>query len=424
MGVLNLALKDLLQVWRDKGGLFWLLAFPVIYAGFFGTIFSGGGGGPAGEMAIAVVDRDQTPLSRAFVARLASNEALRVRSAAEETAREDVRKGRISAYLVIEAGYGEGMGFGGGDGGGLQVSADPSRQAEAGYLRGILMSTWFEVIREELLNFDRARTWIDTGRASLAAGHADAPEPVAEILRGLLDQLERLIDTVEAGQGDSRAGWSGPPVSFAEVQPEAASDEPRNAFEFYFPIALLWSMFGSVMVSALSLVRERVSGTMLRLRVSPLSRAAILGGKGLACFLTALGVMTLLILLGHFVFGVRLDHPGRLALALTSTALCFVGITMLLASLARTEEAAGGSASATLLIMMMIGGAMVPRFVMPGWLKSASHLSPVKWGILAIEGGTWRGFTLGELLPACGVLLAVGISCYLAGVVLMRRYQG
>ena len=65
----------------------------------------------------------------------------------------------------------------------------------------------------------------------------------------------------------------------------------------------------------------------------------------------------------------------------------------------------------------------LPRFFMPSWLLSISHISPFRWGIVALECGTWRAFSLAKLLPSCGVLLGVGLVCYLAGVVLLRRFE-
>ena len=134
-------------------------------------------------------------------------------------------------------------------------------------------------------------------------------------------------------------------------------------------------------------------------------------------------LMSALLLIGNLAFGVRLGHPLRLALALSSTALCFVGIMMLIASVGRTEEAAGTSASAILLILMMLGGAMIPRFIMPSWQLRMSNISPVKWGLQAIEGAIWRDFTLAEMLPTCAVLLVTGAGCFAAGVATLRRTE-
>ena len=56
-------------------------------------------------------------------------------------------------------------------------------------------------------------------------------------------------------------------------------------------------------------------------------------------------------------------------------------------------------------------------------MQRISHLSPVKWGILALEGAIWRGFTLGEMFIPCAILLSVGVICFGAGVAILSRSE-
>ncbi|HRP62893.1 MAG TPA: ABC transporter permease, partial [Phycisphaerales bacterium] len=93
---------------------------------------------------------------------------------------------------------------------------------------------------------------------------------------------------------------------------------------------------------------------------------------------------------------------------------------MLLSVLGKTEAAAGGIGWAVLLVMAMLGGGMVPLFLMPGWMQSISHISPVKWAVLALEGAIWRGFSPAEMLLPCAVLLGVGAGGFLLGSRLFR----
>jgi len=71
--------------------------------------------------------------------------------------------------------------------------------------------------------------------------------------------------------------------------------------------------------------------------------------------------------------------------------------------------------------LAMLGGGMIPLFVMPAWLQTASNFSPVKWGIYALEGAIWRGLGPGELLTAWGILLAVGVVGFALGVKSLSR---
>ncbi len=52
---------------------------------------------------------------------------------------------------------------------------------------------------------------------------------------------------------------------------------------------------------------------------------------------------------------------------------------------------------------------------MPPFMRTVSHVSPVKWAILAMEGAIWRGFSLAEMLLPCGILLAIGVVSFIVG---------
>lgn len=63
---------------------------------------------------------------------------------------------------------------------------------------------------------------------------------------------------------------------------------------------------------------------------------------------------------------------------------------------------------------------MIPQFLMPGWMRVIGNLSPVKWTILAMEGAVWRGFSPGEMLLPCAILVTFGAVCFAVGVRALR----
>jgi len=108
-----------------------------------------------------------------------------------------------------------------------------------------------------------------------------------------------LIDPSPFGQ---------PEIKYVDVAAERKG--PRSAFEITFPQALQWALIGVAAAFALSIVTERTRGTLLRLRLAPISRAHILAGKGLACFTACVSVCALLMAIGVVVFGVRVVSWG------------------------------------------------------------------------------------------------------------------
>jgi ABC-2 type transport system permease protein len=170
-------------------------------------------------------------------------------------------------------------------------------------------------------------------------------------------------------------------------------------------------------------VNERKIGTFQRLLVAPLSRTHILAGKTMACFFACIVVICIQWVGAKFIFKMPINKPMLFVPAVTCTAFCFVGLMMIASTLGRTEQAAAGLAWALFMIMAMLGGGMVPLLFMPQWLRSISHISPIKWSILAMEGAVWRGFTLTEMFVPCGVLLAIGGISFLLGVIILRKMQ-
>jgi ABC-2 type transport system permease protein len=52
---------------------------------------------------------------------------------------------------------------------------------------------------------------------------------------------------------------------------------------------------------------------------------------------------------------------------------------------------------------------------MPSWVQSVAVISPIRWTMLAIEGGVWRNFTIAEMAMPCAILISVGLVCFAAG---------
>jgi energy-coupling factor transporter ATP-binding protein EcfA2 len=200
-------------------------------------------------------------------------------------------------------------------------------------------------------------------------------------------------------------------------------DRPTSGYEISFTQSISWGIFGCVSAFAMSLVTERVFGTYLRLRVSPVTRGEILAGKGLACFLACAMVAAFLLALGGLVFGVRVLDPVKLAVAIAASSACFVGLMMFTSVLGRTERAVAGSVWAIMMPLAMLGGSMVPQIAMPRWMQTAGSISPVKWMIRSFEGAIWRDLPWSEMLIASGIMLAMGAVFYLIGLVILLKYD-
>ncbi|MCK4873647.1 MAG: ABC transporter permease [Phycisphaerales bacterium] len=412
--VFTLALKDLTLLRRDLFAMFWVVAFPLVFGLFFGAIFGGAGDGARSAMPIVIVDQDQTDGSTAFIDRLDASTAINVEPSDDpEASRDLVRRGKRVACIVVRDGFGKS--FGGMFGGEslLEITIDPSRGAEQGMLQGLLQEAMYRSVIDRFRDSTVAR---ESSQSSIDSIRADEGiDPIQKaILLTFMGSLDTFLGTIDpAMYEDAMTFDGGGGIETVEVETESRGP---TSFEISFPQAMMWGVIGCAAAFAISIVQERTGGTFLRLRVSPISRAQILAGKGLACFLAITGVLVGMLLVETLILGVRLGNPAGLVLAVVCTGVCFVGIMMLVSVIGKTEQAVAGAGWAAFLVMAMLGGGMVPVFFMPRWMYMLSHASPVQWGITAIQGATWRGYSFTELLPSCGLLVGVGIACYVIGV--------
>lgn len=422
--LLTICVKDLRLLLRDRAGLFFTFAFPFLYALFFGFVFSGGGDEGPRTIPLRLVDLDSSAVSAAFLDSLAARPGLDARRDSLRGAEDAVRRGRASAALLVLPGFGAAsQRLFGGDPPTLELVHDPTRQAEVALLQGVLMDQAFRGLAQRLERPASLMPVVAAWQDSLAL-QAGVP-PHLQRWVGDLDHFlaqEARAESLRAGSGGAAprsglAAWE--PLRVKARELSISRGGPQSPFEISFPQGLLWGIISVAASFGISLVVERREGTLRRLRSAPLGRTPILAGKALACFLTILSLVLLLVLAGR-PLGVVAERPLLLVAGGLCTAFAFTGLMLLIAVLGRTERAVSGLGWSLLTVLAMLGGGMVPLFLMPSWMRALGSVSPVKWSILALEGALWRGFGWAELLPVCGVLLFFGAFCALIGLKAFR----
>lgn len=425
--VIALAKKDLKLLFRDKTGFAFTFIFPLIYAVFFGTIFSGSSGEQAG-MRIVVVDEDNSEQSRAFLKELGAAAELSLTTADRTEAARRVRIGDCTGYVVMTKGFGqarERMFWG--DPMRIEIGVDPARKAEAGMLQGIITKYAMEGFQKAFADPALMRKQTQTAMADLTKTESEdsAKRAVFQRFFGELDEFMAKLpglqtdETTKDGK-EAKAGPGWQPVAIETVSVARTRQGPENSYEVSFPQAIMWGVLGCAAAFGMSIVTERTHGTLVRLRMSPLGQGQILAGKATACFITIVTMVCGLLAIGVVLFKVRPASIPLLAMAVVSVALCFVGIMMLLSVIGRTERSVAGIGWAVMVVMAMLGGGMIPLFIMPGWMQRVSDVSPVKWAILSMEGAIWRAFSPAEMLLPCGVLVSVGVIAFIVGTKAFR----
>jgi hypothetical protein len=105
--------------------------------------------------------------------------------------------------------------------------------------------------------------------------------------------------------------------------------------------SLMFVLLTLVFTVSIALREEEVWNTSARLSISPITTACLLGGKLLARLIVGTAQLLLLLLFGHFVYGLRLGHSPvaivALATAVVASMTCFAAVV---ASVVRTREQA------------------------------------------------------------------------------------
>ena len=427
--IVTIAIKDLKLLVRDRAGFFFTFIFPLFFAIFFGLMFASGGGGP-GKIDVVVVDQDQSPGSQRFVKSLLEASEFDVtETSSEEIARKLVLSKKAAACVVVPPGFGAATAalfFGSAE---LRVGADPSRAAETGMLMGILQKYAFMDFSQSMSNPATARQRMGAAK-NMAALSNDARMSTffgqMDTAFGTLDRPNSPGDSkASTAQSDPAAAEPGATLSLVEIKsfdllPERQG--PKNAFAISFPQGIVWGIMGSAMGFAMSLVGEKIKGTLARLRVSPHSTTHLLLGKSLACFVATAGVCAVMLVVAMLPpFNVHVRSPLMLIAAVACSCFAFVGIMMIVAAYGKTERAANGFGWGAMMIAAFVGGAAMPLAFLPTWIQPVSNFSPMKWTILALECGIWRDAGWATAGGACAVLLAIGTAGFAAGSVMYKR---
>jgi ABC-type Na+ efflux pump permease subunit len=435
--LLTIARKDLKLLIRNRASFFWVLGLPVLVALLFGAAFSGSGRRPS--LPVAVVDLDRTDYSRGLVQRLRDSEALRVRETTLDSALTAVRHGDLTGYIALRPGMSENFGFGGDSTSGIEIGIDPRQRATADMLRGLVTQAVFTGMRQSFGTGGAGREIIARQLEKL---QADTTASTDRRLRGervlrSLESFMTVLDSVETpaqtaadlgagGTGASPSDSSSKAMAGVRIHMVEVTEQdtgPRTAYEVTFPSGLAWALIGTCMAFAVSIVYERLTGTFLRLRLAPVSRAQVLAGKALACFIGCLISTGFLFAIGTFFFHIRVSDPLMLAAAVCAAAFCFTGLMMLIAAIGRSPQSVSGAGWAVMLVLSMTGGGMIPLFAMPPWLQALSNFSLVKWAILGVEGAVWRGFDWAEMAKPLGILAAAGVVAFAIGAAALSRSE-
>jgi len=216
-------------------------------------------------------------------------------------------------------------------------------------------------------------------------------------------------------------GRSGPVVS---LQIRTWYNENLQSRWFIVPgIVGLLTLVVTLMVTALSVAREREAGTFDQLLVTPLRPTEILIGKAIPGMVIGLLEASIIILLMVFFFDVPLHGSlGALYLGLVLFLLSAVGIGLMISAIVVTQQQAVLGAFLFLVPAVILSGFATPIANMPQVVQWLTYLDPLRYFLVVVRGVTLEGDGYALLINQYWPMAIIGVaSLALAGWLFRHR---
>jgi ABC-2 type transport system permease protein len=191
-----------------------------------------------------------------------------------------------------------------------------------------------------------------------------------------------------------------------------------NSVQHNVPAWAVFAMFFILIPLTGNIIKERSSGSMLRIRLMPGSYMVTILAKIIVYLIISIIQFTLMLMVGLFIlplFGLPLlnlgGHPFALFLMVVATGLAATGYGLALGAIADTHEQAASFGSVSVIIFAALGGIWVPVFAMPPMMQKISMISPLNWGLEGFYAIFLRGSGLIEILPWAGLLMGFCLLC-------------
>lgn len=199
---------------------------------------------------------------------------------------------------------------------------------------------------------------------------------------------------------------------------------PNLEFQWFFLpnlIGMLSLMIGLV-VTGLSVAREREMGTFDQLLVSPATPLEIALAKLAPGCIIGLIHGTIFLLISVYGFGVPFN--GSLAIlymALFVFALSSGGVGLMISSISSTQQQAFLGAFAFGVPCILISGAVTPILNMPEFLRAASQLNPMRHFTTIVQGVFLKDITFNAAMLNLGKITVISIFCVSVAVWMFQR---
>jgi ABC-2 type transport system permease protein len=319
---------------------------------------------------LAVIDRDNTPASRALVARFTGSAYFDAIASTqnEAEARRLVDEAEAAAILQINSGYEASLR--GGHTAPVQLIVDGSDSNTARFV----------------VNY-----------SALIAASANTQLVLDQALR----QAGRTV-----------------PVGSVDLQPRAWFNADLESRNYYVPgIIAMLVMLVSLMLTSMAIVREKEAGTIEQIMVTPIRPVEFILGK--CAPFAAIGFLNVCMVSAVGLFWFDIPFRGSFSLLLLGTALFLLstlGIGLFISTISQTQQQAMMTTFFFFFPAMLFSGFIFPIANMPPVIQWLSLVDPLRFILVIIRGVFLKGVGFSVLWPQMAALLALGLAVLMFAV--------
>lgn len=350
--------KEFIQLFRDRRNRPLLIVAPLIQIIMFGYVVTT----DVRDIRLGLLDQSRTPESRRLVDALVGNPTFRI------THRVD-RPRQLDALLV-------------------RRSVDATVRIPPDFASRIRRR---ETAPVQIL--------VDGGASNLAAVRIAHMMTVIERFNTEI-LLERFGRRIDYGQIDERVRtWYNPNL---------------DSRHYYVPgIVAFLVMLLTLLLTSMAIIREKESGTMEQLIVTPLQPAELILGKTIPFILIAQAQMVVVTLFAKLWFGVPL--VGSLPLLFGATCLFLVstlGLGLFISTVSQSQQQAMMTTFFFILPIFMLSGFVFPIRNMPTVVQWLTILNPLRYMLVIIRGIFLKGVGFTALWHQFAGLTLIGLMVF------------
>lgn len=385
-----IAWKDLKIRFKDLGATVFLFMVPILIITVTSVALSGTGDVQA--TSVSLVNLDNGSISKEVVSALKKIKALDVRDTftegtkkkamTEAEARRLIGRGENAVAILIPKNFSKHIQSG--KSADLVLLRDPGSQVAPSVVEGITRGFADRISGQSIT------VQVATGLVmSATRGQAD-PRKVSGEASGL-----------------AQKAWNKTPVGIKTKDVKVIKGKQMDALKQSVPgYAVMFSLF-TMLYGGSALLEEKKNGTYRRLLTSPVSKGTILLGKLLPNVLISLFQISVFFGFGSLVFGMELGNsiPALFAISF-AVALAVTSMSILMASVVKTDAQLSGFSVLIVLLMSSLGGSWWPLEIVPPFMRTLAHAITINaWALDGFKGVLWYGEGIAGVMPEVGALL-------------------